>query len=48
MLYEAEQGRTELALCGDIMPSRRAAVFREPEFLALREERKGPDSIHTG
>ena len=37
MLYEAEQGKVNLALCGDIMPSRRLAVFREPEFLALRE-----------
>jgi len=37
MSYETEQGKISLALCGDIMPSRRLAVFREPEFLALRE-----------
>jgi hypothetical protein len=35
MLYDAEQGKFSLALCGDIMPSRRLAVFREPEFLAI-------------
>jgi poly-gamma-glutamate capsule biosynthesis protein CapA/YwtB (metallophosphatase superfamily) len=44
MLYEAEQGRISLALCGDIMPSRRLAVFREPEFLALRELLRGADA----
>jgi poly-gamma-glutamate synthesis protein (capsule biosynthesis protein) len=44
MLYEAEQGRISLALCGDIMPSRRLAVFREPGFLALRELLRGADA----
>src|SRR4029077_11052377 len=44
MLYEAEQGKVTLALCGDIMPSRRLAVFREPEFLALREILRGADA----
>jgi poly-gamma-glutamate capsule biosynthesis protein CapA/YwtB (metallophosphatase superfamily) len=44
MLYEAEQGGVTLALCGDIMPSRRLAVFREPEFLALREILCGADA----
>jgi Bacterial capsule synthesis protein PGA_cap len=44
MLYEAEQGKVNLALCGDIMPSRRLAVFREPEFLALRETLRGADA----
>jgi hypothetical protein len=43
MLYQAEQGRISLALCGDIMPSRRLAVFREPEFLALRDLLRGAD-----
>jgi poly-gamma-glutamate capsule biosynthesis protein CapA/YwtB (metallophosphatase superfamily) len=43
MTYEAEQGRVALALCGDIMPSRRLAVFREPEFLALREVLRAAD-----
>ena len=37
MLYEAEQGKATLAICGDIMPPRRLAVFREAEYLALRE-----------
>ena len=37
MLYEAEQGETTLVIYGDIMQSRRLAVFREAEFLALRE-----------
>lgn len=44
MLYEAEQGKVSLALCGDIMPSRRLAVFRESEFLALREILRGADA----
>ena len=43
MLYQAEQGRISLALCGDIMPSRRLAVFREPEFLALRDLLRSAD-----
>lgn len=41
MLYNAEHGRINLALCGDIMPSRRPTVYREPEFLALREVLRG-------
>jgi poly-gamma-glutamate synthesis protein (capsule biosynthesis protein) len=44
MLYQAEQGNARIALCGDIMPSRRLAVFREPEFLALREILQGADA----
>jgi hypothetical protein len=36
MLYDADHGRINLALCGDIMPSRRLAVFSEPNFLGLR------------
>jgi hypothetical protein len=36
MLYDAEHGRINIALCGDIMPSRRLAVFSEPNFLGLR------------
>ena len=44
MLYEAEQGKVSLALCGDIMPSRKLAVFRESEFLALREILRGADA----
>lgn len=37
MPYEAEKGQVSIALGGDIMPSRRLAVYREPEFLSLRE-----------
>ena len=44
MLYEAERGQVTLALCGDIMPSRRMAVFREPKFLALHETLNGADA----
>jgi hypothetical protein len=44
MLYEAEEGQATLALCGDIMPSRRLAVFREPQFLALRDILRGADA----
>jgi poly-gamma-glutamate capsule biosynthesis protein CapA/YwtB (metallophosphatase superfamily) len=44
MLYDAEHGRINLALCGDIMPSRRLAVFSEPNFLGLRELLRGADA----
>ena len=44
MLYDAEHGRINLALCGDLMPSRRLAVYLEPEFLALRELLRGADA----
>ncbi|HWP57954.1 MAG TPA: CapA family protein [Candidatus Acidoferrales bacterium] len=37
MPYEAERGAITIALGGDVMPSRRLAVHREPEFLKLRE-----------
>jgi poly-gamma-glutamate capsule biosynthesis protein CapA/YwtB (metallophosphatase superfamily) len=37
MPYESEQGAITIALGGDIMPSRKLAIFREPEFLKLRE-----------
>src|SRR5205823_14739495 len=41
MLDDAEHGRISLALCGDLIPSRRLAIYREPEFLALRELLRG-------
>lgn len=44
MRYEAEHGQINLALCGDIMPSRRMAVFREPKYLALRDLLRGADA----
>lgn len=37
MPYESETGNVTIALGGDIMPSRRLAVYREPEFLKLRD-----------
>lgn len=43
MPYESERGDITLALCGDIMPSRRLAVYREPEFLVLRDLLRGAD-----
>jgi poly-gamma-glutamate capsule biosynthesis protein CapA/YwtB (metallophosphatase superfamily) len=44
MLYSAEQGQASVAVCGDIMPSRRLAVFHEPEFLALRDRLRSADA----
>jgi poly-gamma-glutamate capsule biosynthesis protein CapA/YwtB (metallophosphatase superfamily) len=44
MGYEAERGNITMAFCGDIMPSRRLTVYREPEFLALRDLLLGTDS----
>jgi poly-gamma-glutamate synthesis protein (capsule biosynthesis protein) len=43
MLYSADQGQVSLAICGDIMPSRRLAVFSEPQYLALRDLLRGAD-----
>ncbi len=43
MLYNSELGQAALAICGDIMPSRRLAVFNEPRFLALREILRNAD-----
>src|SRR3989304_7037597 len=37
MPYESERGEITIALVGDVMLTRRLAVFREPEFLKLRE-----------
>ena len=48
MLYDAEYGRINLTLCGDIMPSRRLAVFSEPNFLGLRELLRGADPAREG
>jgi poly-gamma-glutamate capsule biosynthesis protein CapA/YwtB (metallophosphatase superfamily) len=44
MLYTAEQGQASVAVCGDIMPSRRLAIFHEPEFLALRDRLRSADA----
>src|SRR3954468_4950823 len=37
MLYESESRAATIALCGDLMLSRRLAVYNEPRFLALRD-----------
>ena len=37
MLYEPESGSIKVALLGDVMPTRRLAVFREEHYLKLRE-----------
>lgn len=37
MAYEAEMGSISMAFCGDVMPTRPLAVYREREFLALRD-----------
>jgi poly-gamma-glutamate synthesis protein (capsule biosynthesis protein) len=47
MPYESERGLFTLALSGDIMPSRRLAVYREPEFLALRDLLRKADASFT-
>ncbi|MBI4528954.1 MAG: CapA family protein [Deltaproteobacteria bacterium] len=44
MSYEAEKGNVTMAFCGDIMPSRPLAVYREPEFLALRDLLRDSDA----
>ena len=44
MSYESEQGEITIALSGDIMPSRRLAVYREAEFLALRDLLRGAEA----
>src|SRR3990170_2331109 len=44
MTYESERGNITLALSGDIMPSRRLAIYREPEFLTLRDLLQGTDA----
>jgi len=37
MLYESERGDFSLMLLGDVMPTRRLAVFGEERYLKLRE-----------
>ena len=37
MLYEAERGDFSMMLLGDVMPTRRLAVFGEERYLKLRE-----------
>jgi poly-gamma-glutamate capsule biosynthesis protein CapA/YwtB (metallophosphatase superfamily) len=37
MLYDSELGDFKIALLGDVMPTRRLAVFHEPRYLKLKE-----------
>ena len=37
MLYESEQGNFSMMLLGDVMPTRRLAIFGEERYLKLRE-----------
>jgi poly-gamma-glutamate capsule biosynthesis protein CapA/YwtB (metallophosphatase superfamily) len=36
-MYEAEAGRQSIAIAGDVLLTRRLAIFREPAYLRLRE-----------
>ena len=42
-LYDSEARNLRIALCGDLMLTRRLAVYRESRFLALRELLSGAD-----
>jgi poly-gamma-glutamate synthesis protein (capsule biosynthesis protein) len=44
MPYEAEQGSISIALGGDILLSRALKMYREPQFLRLRELLQGADA----
>ena len=44
MPYEAERGDITIAFGGDIMPSRKLAVYREPDFLSLRDLLQSADA----
>jgi poly-gamma-glutamate capsule biosynthesis protein CapA/YwtB (metallophosphatase superfamily) len=44
MLYESESGDFSLMLLGDVMPTRRLAVFGEERYLKLRELCTGVDA----
>jgi poly-gamma-glutamate synthesis protein (capsule biosynthesis protein) len=43
MPYDAERGCISIALAGDVLLSRGLTVFREPQFLRLRELLQGTD-----
>jgi poly-gamma-glutamate capsule biosynthesis protein CapA/YwtB (metallophosphatase superfamily) len=44
MLYESEQGDFSMMLLGDVMPTRRLAVFGEESYLKLRKVCTGADA----
>jgi poly-gamma-glutamate synthesis protein (capsule biosynthesis protein) len=45
-MYEAEIGEISIGLVGDISPTRRLAVFREPRYLQLRELLTSMDTVY--
>jgi len=45
MPYESDRGAITIALGGDIMPTRKLAVYREPEYLKLREILSSADAV---
>ena len=44
-LYESEARNLRLMLCGDVMLTRRLAVYREPRYLALRDLLHAADAV---
>ncbi len=44
MLYDSESGDFTMALLGDVMPTRRLAVFREERYLKIREILRSADA----
>jgi poly-gamma-glutamate synthesis protein (capsule biosynthesis protein) len=45
-VYEADAGAMSIALLGDIAPTRRLSVFREPRFLQLRDLLNSLDAVY--
>jgi poly-gamma-glutamate synthesis protein (capsule biosynthesis protein) len=45
-MYEADAGAISIGLLGDIAPTRRLAVFREPRFLQLRDLLTSLDAVY--
>jgi poly-gamma-glutamate capsule biosynthesis protein CapA/YwtB (metallophosphatase superfamily) len=45
-MYEAEAGEISIGLLGDIAPTRRLAVFREPRYLDLRNLLQSLDAVY--
>ena len=47
MTYEAELGNVRIALTGDSIIHHQMSMYREPQFLALRERLRGADAALT-
>src|SRR5690349_2475217 len=45
MLFEAEAGNLRMALCGDIMLTRRLSAYQEERYLALRQLLHSADGV---